>query len=80
MEIVRKSRELEQGDLVHKKEDDTRIYMIIYDDNTDYCWCLLNLENAEITDGYEVTSTGLVQLQSSEPISETNRPLLTILS
>lgn len=35
---------------------------------------------SEITDGYEVTSTGLVQLQSSEPISETNRPLLTILS
>ena len=53
MEIVRKSRELEQGDLVHKKEDDTHIYMIIYDDNTDYCWCLLNIENAEITDGYE---------------------------
>ena len=53
MEIVRKSRELEQGDLVHKKEDDTSIYMIIYDDNTDYCWCLLNIENAEITDGYE---------------------------
>ena len=53
MEIVRKRRELEQGDLVHKKEDDTRIYMIIYDDNTDYCWCLLNIENAEITDGYE---------------------------
>ena len=53
MEIVRKSRELEQGDLVYKKGDDSRIYMIIYDDNTDYCWCLLNLENAEITDGYE---------------------------
>ena len=53
MEIVRKSRELEPGDLVHKKEDDSRIYMIIYDDKTDYCWCLLNLENAEITDGYE---------------------------
>ena len=35
---------------------------------------------SEITDGYKVTSTGLVQLQSSEPISETNRPLLTILS
>ena len=27
--------------------------MIIYEDNTDYCWCLLNLENAEIKDGYE---------------------------
>ena len=53
MEIVRKSRELEQGDLVYKKGDDTHIYMIIYDDNTDYCWCLLNIENAEITDGYE---------------------------
>ena len=53
MEIVRKSRELEQGDLVYKKGDDTRIYMIIYDDNTDYCWCLLNIENAEITDAYE---------------------------
>ena len=53
MEIVRKSRGLEQGDLVYKKGDDTRIYMIIYDDNTDYCWCLLNLENAEIKDGYE---------------------------
>ena len=35
---------------------------------------------SEITDGYEVTTTGLVQLQSSEPISETNKPLLTILS
>ena len=53
MEIVRKSRGLEQGDLVNKKEDDTRIYMIIYDDNTDYCWRLLDIENAEITDGYE---------------------------
>ena len=53
MKIVRKSRELEQGDLVYKKGDDTCIYMIIYDDNTDYCWCLLNIENAEITDGYE---------------------------
>ena len=53
MEIVRKSRELEQGDLVYKKGDDTRIYMNIYDDSTEYCWCLLKLENAEITDGYE---------------------------
>lgn len=53
MEIVRKNRELEQGDLVYKKGDDTRIYMIIYEDNTDYCWCLLNLENAEIKDIYK---------------------------
>lgn len=53
MEIVRKSRELKQGDLVYKKGDDTRIYMIIHEDNTDYCWYLLNLENAEIKDVYE---------------------------
>ena len=53
MEIVRENRELEQGDLVHKKEDDSRIYMIIYDNCAHYCWCLLDLENAEIADGYE---------------------------
>ena len=52
MEIVRKSRELEQGDLIHKKEDDSRIYMIIYDDGSEYCWCFLDLKEAKIIDGY----------------------------
>lgn len=35
---------------------------------------------SEIIDGYQVTETGLTQLKSVEVISETNRPLLTILS
>lgn len=37
-----------------------------------------NLE--EITDGYLVIASGVVRLQSTSPISENNKPLLSILS